>query len=171
MVSHLLGEFRRFRATGAEEFFSHIESLLENEQVRKLDDFVQHYSCTRLRHSLDVAYMSFSIARFLGWDSRSVARAGLLHDLFLYDRHAADYTGKRHLRGHPAIALENARRVCSLNAVEEDIIRKHMWLVTLMPPRYKEAYIVTFVDKYCALREVMRSASPRARRAARASAA
>lgn len=164
MVLALLERFRAFKIDGVEEFFSYVESLLENEQVRRLDEFVQHYSCTRLSHSIDVAYKSFFIAKFFGWDSKSTARAGLLHDLFLYDRHSEDYTGKRHLRSHPVIALENARQICALNPVEEDIIRKHMWLVTLMPPRYKEAYIVTFVDKYCALRELLRSASPRSRR-------
>jgi len=30
-----------------------------------------------------------------------------------------------------------------------------MWLITLVPPRYKEGYIVTFVDKYCAVREAI----------------
>lgn len=29
-----------------------------------------------------------------------------------------------------------------------------MWGLTLAPPRYKEAFIVTFVDKYWAIKEV-----------------
>lgn len=35
----------------------------------------------------------------------------------------------------------------------EDIIIKHMWGLTIAPPRYKEAYIVTLVDKYWAIKE------------------
>ena len=32
--------------------------------------------------------------------------------------------------------------------IEKDIIIKHMWPLTITPPRYYESYIVTFVDKY-----------------------
>jgi uncharacterized protein len=151
------------------EFYSHVGELLENEDVLRLDDYIQHYSFTRLRHSLDVAYFSFVIARFLHWDSPSVARAGLLHDLFFYDWRDDDYIceGRNHAFEHPKIALRNARKVTSLNPREENIIRRHMWMVTLVPPRYKEGYLVTFVDKYCALREFVislysRSKAPRA---------
>lgn len=28
-----------------------------------------------------------------------------------------------------------------------------MWGATIAPPKYKESYIVTFVDKYCAVKE------------------
>jgi uncharacterized protein len=42
-----------------------------------------------------------------------------------------------------------------LNKREEDIILKHMWGATIAPPRYKEGYIVTMVDKYWAIKEAM----------------
>lgn len=145
--------YRKFRSSAVEEFNASIEALLINDRVQKLDDFIQHRCFTRLQHSLDVAYYSFFLSKLFGWDSKSAARAGLLHDLFLYDRHAEDYEGRGHMRRHPLIALENAREICELNKIEEDIIKKHMWLITLRPPRYKESFVVTFVDKYCALRE------------------
>lgn len=148
----LLRKLRKFRSDAVAEFHSHIDTLLENESVKKLDDFTQHYCYTRLKHSLDVAYYSFVISRTFGWDSRSAARAGLLHDLFLYDWRETD-TGKNHATHHPQVALENARRICELNPIEEDIIKKHMWLITPIPPRYKEGFVVTFVDKICAARE------------------
>ena len=37
-----------------------------------------------------------------------------------------------------------------LNDLEKDVIVKHMWPLTIKFPKYKESYIVTFVDKYCA---------------------
>ncbi|MHC9000559.1 hypothetical protein [Enterococcus bulliens] len=37
--------------------------------------------------------------------------------------------------------------------MERDIIIKHMWGATIAPPKYKESYIVTMVDKYCAIKE------------------
>lgn len=150
-----LNRMREYKLEAVTEFYGHVDSLLECEQVRKLNDFTQHRCFSRLQHSIDVAYYSFFLSRLLGWDSRSAARAGLLHDLFLYDCHDDGYKVKRHLRRHPKIALENAKGICELNKIEEDIIKKHMWLITLRPPRYKESYVVTFVDKYCALREFL----------------
>jgi uncharacterized protein len=139
------------------EFYTHIADLLENDKVRKLDNFIHHYCFTRLKHSLDVAYISFMIARILRWDSRSVARAGLLHDLYLYDWREEHIKKSVHVRKHPKAALENARSICELTVQEEDIILRHMWLATLRPPRYKEGYIVTFVDKCCAASEMLKS--------------
>lgn len=153
MAFALFRKLRDYRANALNEFYSHISPLLQNEQVKMLDDFIQHRCFSRLRHSIDVAYYSFMVTKLFGWDSKSTARAGLLHDFFHYDCHSEDYTVKRHLRRHPHVALQNARDLCELNKIEEDIIKKHMWLITLRPPRYKESYIVTFVDKYCALRE------------------
>ena len=146
---------RRFAAESVPEFYLHIAPLLENEQVQALENYIQHNCYSRLNHSLDVAYYSFFIAKLLRWDAGSAARGGLLHDLYLYDRQEDPEQSKGHLRAHPKVALENARKVCELNKVEENIIRSHMWLVTLTPPRYKEGFVVTFVDKYCALREAL----------------
>ena len=155
MVFFLFRRLREFRSNAVAEFYLHIRPLLEDPQVQELGNYIQHNCHSRLNHCLDVAYCSFFIAKLLGWDYKSAARGGLLHDLFLYDRKENKQKAQGHLRRHPIIALENARKVCTLNKVEEDIIRRHMWLVTLVPPRYKEGYIVTFVDKYCALREAI----------------
>ena len=54
---------------------------------------------------------------------------------------------------HPRIAVKNAEKITELSELERDIIIKHMWGATITPPKYKESYIVTMVDKYCAIRE------------------
>jgi len=155
MAFSLLHRFRKYRADAVAEFYQHIRPLLEHPQVQEMGNYIQHNCYTRLNHCIDVAYFSFFIAKLLRWDSKSAARGGLLHDLFLYDRKIDKEEAHHHLRRHPITALENARKVCTLNKVEENIIRRHMWLITLVPPRYKEGYIVTFVDKYCAVREAI----------------
>ena len=157
MLFGLTEKWRRYKSEIVDEFYMNIDDLLVNEKVIKLDDFTHHYCFTRLKHSLDVAYYSFFIAKLFNLDSRSVARAGLLHDLFFYDWRDEEYEGKNHAFEHPRIALENAREICDINKVEENIILRHMWLVTIIPPKYKEGYIVTFVDKYCAARELLMS--------------
>lgn len=42
-----------------------------------------------------------------------------------------------------------------MNEIEIDIIKKHMWPLTIVLPKYKEALVVMLVDKYCALMEMM----------------
>ena len=50
----------------------------------------------------------------------------------------------------------------SLTPVEQDIILKHMFPLTLQPPRYLESLLVCLVDKGCSLYEtaVRRNAYP-----------
>ena len=156
MAAFVKGRWTTWKSEVAVEFYASICDLLAHEDVKKLDDCVQHYAFSRLHHSLDVAFYSFLIARFLRWDCRSTARGALLHDLYFHDWRTEDFDGNAlsHLLTHPRIALENARKITDLNAVEENIILRHMWLLTLTPPRYKEGFVVTFVDKYCAVHEL-----------------
>ena len=53
-------------------------------------------------------------------------------------------------------ALENARRVFELSEVECDIIRKHMFPLTPVPPRYREGWLVVLADKVCSVYEFFR---------------
>ena len=43
----------------------------------------------------------------------------------------------------------------NLNEKERDIILKHMFPLTVKPPRFKESYIVMLADKYCAVYETL----------------
>ena len=54
---------------------------------------------------------------------------------------------------HPIAALENARKCVALTPLEENIIRRHMFPVTLVPPASREGLAVCLVDKLCALYE------------------
>ena len=42
-----------------------------------------------------------------------------------------------------------------LNKIEIDIISKHMWPLTFWLPKYKESWIVQFVDKLTSLKEIL----------------
>jgi hypothetical protein len=61
------------------------------------------------------------------------------------------------IRQHPKDALKNAQKICALTEMECDIILRHMWFLTFRPPKYKEGYIVSFIDKYCAVKEFISS--------------
>ena len=136
-----------------EEFKNIVKDIISNETVKTLQSYKHHYSSNRYEHSLYVAYSAYKICKFLGLDHISVARAGLLHDLFLYDCENPETRPKNHIKNHPKVSLENAERLFILNDIEKDIILKHMWPITFSPPRFLESFITTFVDKYCAIKE------------------
>lgn len=137
------------------EFRSCVEDLLELEDVKKLDNYVQHLNTSRLQHSINVAYYSYLICKRLGFDYKSAARGGILHDLYLYDWKVEKQPEGRHPSAHPQVALRNAKKNVKLNKIEQDAIIRHMWPLTIVPPRYKESIVLSFVDKYCAMLEVI----------------
>lgn len=136
------------------QFEECVEDLLQSPAVRSMNGVGAHYLTNCYEHSLFVAYVSFLFCRFCHWDFVAAARGGLLHDLFLYDRKRDEYEGK-HLLSHPRRALQNAVQLAELNEREKDIIVKHMWPLTLRLPKYRESYVVSTVDKICALTECL----------------
>ena len=140
-----------------EEYKESIQDLMDHEAVKSMEKYPQHGKMNCLNHCIFVSYYSFLLCKRLGLDSRSAARGGLLHDLFLYDWHTATRSDRGwHGFSHPYTALENADRLFELNEMEKDIIVKHMWPLTIKRPLYKESFIVLMVDKYCALVETVR---------------
>jgi len=138
------------------EFYTIVQDLISNETVQKMKQYRQHYDTSTYEHCFYVAYISYKICKKLGLDYKAAARAGMLHDLFLYDWRNSRKTlnlEKPHAFIHPKIALDNASALFDLTKKEKDIIIKHMWPVTLKFPKYPESFIVTFVDKYSALQE------------------
>jgi uncharacterized protein len=135
------------------EFMTIIKDILSEKTIQNLQIYKHHYGSNRYEHCLSVAYYSYKICKFLRLDHVSAARAGLLHDFFLYDCENPETRPKNHIKNHPKVALENAQNLFILNDIEKDIILKHMWPITFSSPRYWETFIVTFIDKYCAIRE------------------
>lgn len=135
------------------EFISIAGPLIENRKVASLSRYNHHNGKTRLEHVKEVAYLSFLLGKKLSLDCESIVRGALLHDLFYYDwlREGPRLHGFR----HPNIALENAREIATLTAEEEDIIRKHMWPLTVVPPIYMESLVVSLVDTYCSIKDYM----------------
>ena len=91
-----------------------------------------------------------------GKEAKAAARGGILHDLFLYDWHTPDQVSPHKLHGfyHPGRALNNAQKEYHLTTREKDIIKKHMWPLTISAvPMCREAWIVTMADKWCSRME------------------
>ena len=138
-----------------ELLWKHGRDILTSPGMERERSIPQHGYVNCFDHSVAVALLSVWIAARLGLhiDMRSLVRGALLHDYFLYDWHEKDRSHSWHGFRHPATALKNARNDFELTRVEEDIISRHMFPLTLRPPMCKEAWIVCAADKYCALRE------------------
>lgn len=137
------------------EYMSIIENLLECEEVKRLMDITHHKHTNRLEHSLTVSYSSFKIAKRLRLNAESVAKAGLLHDLFFTLMEDA-VSNREHLVTHPEMSLLNARKLTPLTPLEEDIILSHMFLVSFKyVPKYKESFLVSMIDKTTSIKEAL----------------
>jgi uncharacterized membrane protein/HD superfamily phosphodiesterase len=138
------------------EYYEIIQDIDGHEEFMKLKDYFHHNSSI-YEHVQKVAYLSYRMCKFLKLDYRSAARGAILHDFFLYDwrNHDVPDLSREKFHGieHPAIAFANAKKHFSLNEIEEDIIKKHMWPLTLFVPKYKESFIVSFADKYLSSKE------------------
>lgn len=140
-----------------QKFFQTLTELEADPHVRKLEQYRQHKGNPTFRHCHNVAVSSFRMAQKLGWhvDEQALARGAMLHDFHLYTRQETKINPVRHIFRHPCYALHNAERTFTLNRKEKNIIRSHMWPLTLLtPPRSREALLVTMADKYCAWREM-----------------
>ena len=136
------------------DFIRIISDLLDQEKVQEMKHYRQHYNINCFEHCLFVSYNTYLICKKHHLDYISGARAGMLHDLFLYDWRKRE-NGRRglHAYTHPKVALKHASTFLNLNDKEKDMILKHMWPVTPAFPKYKETFVITFVDKYFAVAE------------------
>lgn len=133
--------------------------ILESSNFIRTKEFIQHGNMTVSSHCMNVAKYSIAISERLGirCNRKELIRGALLHDYFLYDWHHKDYVSPHKLHGffHPGVALKNASEEYVLTPRERDIIKKHMWPLTVVPPTCREAWIVTTADKWCSLMETV----------------
>lgn len=139
------------------EYLQCVEDILNHKVFKKMDDFIQHGTTSTMEHCISVSYYSYLYCKKHNLDYRTAARAGLLHDLFLYDWHTCRKEKGIHLHGftHPKTSLNNALCHFSLTKKEKDIIIKHMWPITVIPPKSKEGFVVMYFDKHCGFLEMI----------------
>ena len=128
------------------------DDIMRSDNFKSTRNYVQHGTIPVRRHCLDVAQHSLAINRKLRihCQEKDLVRGALLHDYFLYDWH-----DKNRENYHPGIALKNAKKEYKLTPREQDIIKKHMWPLTVVPPLCREAWVVSMADKYCSLLETL----------------
>ena len=148
-----------------DELYSCIEEILNHDKWKEMTT-CKHHLDSKAIHLLEVCCVSWRKAKKIkNCDASSVAIGALLHDFFFYDWQKEKvnletlsikrkiYTTKMHGFLHPLIAFDNAHKFFPhlINKKIEDIIIKHMWPLTINPPRCREAWIVCMADKRCSL--------------------
>lgn len=136
------------------EYLRIVSPILENKEFQKRLKYHHHENRSVYVHSLMVSYNSYRIAKILHLDYERAAIGGLLHDFYYEDWQLAPKKKKKlfHQHGfiHPYEALENSKKYFShlIDDKVSDIIVRHMFPLTIIPPRYLESWIITMVDKY-----------------------
>ena len=131
------------------EYNTLVSDILDNEEFNKLKQ-IKHHGITRYDHCLRVSYYSYKVSKFFHLDYKAASRAGLLHDFFL------DTYNKNRLHlliNHPKIALENSKKYFTISKKEENIIKSHMFPVSLPIPTHFESWIVCISDDIAAIKE------------------
>lgn len=136
-----------------------LKDYLDDEEVKKMCDYKAHGGISVYAHCLNVADLSDRIDKALGskCDRKTLLLGALLHDFYLYDWHDARVfvnVFKMHGYTHPETACQNAIRCFDVDEGVQEVIRCHMWPLTLFHfPSSREAMIVCMADKICALKE------------------
>lgn len=157
-----------------DEWMLIVEEILLNKEFQKRKLFMHHHNLSVWDHSILVSFRSFELARFFGADERVCAIAGLLHDF--YSQVWLSTPEVEELEGGKYATLMKEKKPfykmhafthandASLNYVKffpqlenkkiTNSIKRHMFPLTLIPPRYKEGFIITIVDKFNSVHEL-----------------
>ena len=73
----------------------------------------------------------------------------------MYDWHTHARETGEHFHGftHPRVAMDNAVKYFQVSEKEQNMILRHMWPLTPIPPKYREGYAILYADKLCGLTE------------------
>lgn len=136
---------------------NYFKEIVNDEKFLREKEFMQHGTTSVYEHSIYVATTCMKIVgKFnLKVDKKSLIKGALLHDYFLYDWHVSDKSHRLHGFTHPRASWRNAKRDFGLNKKEENMILSHMFPLGPKIPMYKESWILTIADKYCATRETI----------------
>lgn len=137
------------------EIHRQAKKLEQSGRIHMTKNYSQHGDCSVFEHCANVAYVSCMLFQqmHIAFDKEELIKGALLHDYFLYDWHNRETCHPAHAVYHPTLALHNAQKDYSLTEKERDIILHHMFPLTILPPKSREAWMVCLADKLCAMTE------------------
>lgn len=145
-----------FRKHPFTSYWELVQPIITSSEFQKRKTYYHHGVKTVYEHSIAVSYYSYRIALLFHLDTSAVAIGGLLHDF--YTRPWQDDPNhysffEQHAFRHPREAAQNAYLLYPeyMNPKIANIIRRHMFPLTLIPPLYIESWLVMLMDKYLSL--------------------
>ncbi len=137
-----------------------VDYILNHPEFLKRKNYRHHGDISVYEHSLNVSKKAYFIARKINiqfgkpiFNEYDVAIGGILHD-FYYNDYTKDKTKKPFFKQHGFVhareALNNSKKYFPeyLDERIENVILRHMFPLNIVPPKNKEAWLITFVDKY-----------------------
>lgn len=136
------------------EFVCLVRDIIRTEEFLQMKKWQHHVRGSVYDHSLKVAYLCYRHHKRFGMriDVREFVIGAVLHDYYLYDLHGSDDLHKLHWFKHPQDALKNAlEKYPDLTETQQDMIRRHMFPLTVIPPKTSAAWLLCFYDKVAAI--------------------
>ncbi|MDD6224412.1 MAG: HD domain-containing protein [bacterium] len=136
------------------EYYQYAKDILRNSEFQRRKTFLHHQDSV-YEHSIRVSLVAYKMAKFLAKyipiSIEDVVIGALLHDFYLTPWR--DSKGSLHGFRHGKIASINANHFfpSKVNDTVLDSIHRHMFPLTIIPPKYYEGWIVTLADKYVSL--------------------
>ncbi len=135
------------------EYLNIVSPILNSSEFKKRKKWTHHENVSLYEHLLIVSYISYKICKEKKWNYRDAAIGGLLHDFYYrpWQENILEKKSffKQHGFVHAKEAMYNSYRVFPqfMNKRIANIIERHMFPLNIIPPRYKEGWVVTYVDK------------------------
>lgn len=142
------------------EYYEIVNEILNHEEFIKRKNYMHHGKISVYDHSLKVSIMAYKISKKLKiGDYKKAAIGGLLHDFYYrpwQNNKNKKPLFKKHGFTHAKEALENSKKYFP-NYIDEktsNIILRHMFPLNIIPPKYKESWIVTIADKIVSMEAI-----------------
>lgn len=140
------------------EFYQLAEPILRNSEFQRRRTFLHHQDSV-YEHSLRVAWTAYKMAKkiqkYKKINIQNVVIGALLHDFYLkpWRENKNHIPWKMHGFTHGKIASNNAYQFFPnlMNQRIENAIKRHMFPLTVIPPKYIEGWIITTADKYVSM--------------------
>lgn len=150
-----------------DDWYFLVEEILMHDEFQKRKLFNHHRDMSVWDHSILVSFKSYIASKYFGADPRICAIAGLLHDFYpyawLYNDKLANIDDGEYLKElnvkkslfkkHGFVHAKEA----ALNYIKffphlenkkiTNSIKRHMFPLNILPPRYIEGFVITLVDK------------------------
>lgn len=143
------------------EYFNIVSPILNSFEFQKRKNWIHHENVSLYEHLIIVSYMSYRICKKHKLNYRDAAIGGLLHDFYFEPWQDHIYEKKPFLKQHGFVhareAMENSYKFFPdfMNERIANIIERHMFPLTFIPPKYIEGFIVSYVDKKVSMNIVL----------------